>query len=174
MPGGLKQISMQYVKTEDRILLRVSTRDRKEYRFWLTRAMVLNGVWPAMERLLLSNPDLHRLGDEDSRKAVLSFEHENLVDKKAFGTSFDDEDLERPLGDDPVVVTGLKANALENRIYNVEFRLKGGREARLRFDAGLVHNFCKLLSNTVDRAAWDASIGFDPAAGPESAERRIH
>ena len=37
MPGSINQIQIAYSPEEDRILFRVNSMDRKEFRFWLTR-----------------------------------------------------------------------------------------------------------------------------------------
>jgi len=175
MAGGLNQISIRYLPQEDRLLLQFNTRDRKEYRLWLTRNLTANGLWPAIEKLLRADPKIRALADEEAKKAILSFQHEGMVDKGAFTKKFDDNASEFPLGEKPVLVVGVRAQALKEGDYAIALDLKKGGEAGLRFDVQLMHNFCKLLINAVNASTWDVRIGFDAdRAEGTAAEHRVH
>jgi hypothetical protein len=173
MPHGLRQLSISYQPAEDRLLFRFSTRDRKEYRLALSRRFVLRGLWPTTDSLLRADPKIRGMADEEHKKAVLSFQHEGLVDKSAFGKDFHDEDLERPLGDEPILVTGLEAAVKKGGIYVLRFKFKDGGVATVQLDAKLLHNFCKLLANAVNGADWDAELNVGSAAAL-TAESRVH
>jgi len=174
MSNGLRQISMSFVATEDRLLFRLKTRDNKEYRLFLTRRFVLLGLWPAIRSLLAADPEVRRMTDEAQKQTMLSFRHDGFVDKSAFEKTYEETDDERPLGDDPIIVTGLKAVPKDGG-YALTFKLIDGKTVALRFDEKLMHNFCKLLFDLVNKADWDVTIGFDTTDGGDgTATTRVH
>jgi len=174
MTSGLNQISIAFVAEDDRLLLRVNTRDRKEYLLHLTRRFVLHGLWPAIRSLLSADPDVRRQADQTHREAMMSFQHQGLVDKAAFGGRYDTAGVTRPLGDEPVVATGLQA-APKDGGFALTFMAKGGTRVALHFDSPLMHNFCKLLIDATAAADWGAVIGFDAADDDTPAARpRVH
>jgi hypothetical protein len=158
MSQGLRQISIAYQAAEDRLLFRFSTRDDKEYRLALSRRFVLRGLWPTTEKLLRADPEIQSAADEEHKQAMLSFHHQGMVDESAFGKDFHDENLERPLGEAPVLVTGLEAAAKKGGVYILRFRFKENGDATVTMDTRLFHNFCKLLMNAVNTSDWDAEL----------------
>jgi hypothetical protein len=46
---NIHQLSVSYDERQDRLLLRLNTQDRQEFRFWLTRRMALR-LFPAIEQ----------------------------------------------------------------------------------------------------------------------------
>jgi len=175
MASGLSQLSIRYVKAEDRLVFMFNTRDRKEYRLWLTRRFVAEALWPAIEDLLRQNPEIQRLSDEDAKKAMLSFEHENKVNKEAFGTEFSKDAVDFPLGEKPVLITGIRTGVGDKGTYDLAFQMRRGGEATLSFDSRLLHSFCKLLAGGVEKTSWDIRIGFEAGVEePRAAEHRLH
>ncbi|MCP4329057.1 MAG: hypothetical protein GY791_11535 [Alphaproteobacteria bacterium] len=174
MSNGLSQISVAFVTAEDRILFRFSTRDDKVYQFHLTRRFVLQGMWPAIEKLLMTNPEVRKVEDEEHKKAMMSFQHEGMVDEKSFTKEFHVEGKESPLGDEPVLVTGLEATRKDDDLFVLKFKFRKRGEATLRLDNRLMHNVCKLLIDAVESADWDAKIGFADAVLESAPEQRVH
>ncbi len=174
MISGLRQISIAFVAEDDRLLLRFNTRDRKEYLLHLTRRFVLHGLWPAIRGLLAADPDVRRQADAAHREAMMSFRHQGLVDKAAFGSAYQAAGVTRPLGDEPVVATGLEA-VPKGGGFALTFMTKDGARVALHFDPPLMHNFCKLLIDATAAADWDAVIGFDaPDDDEPAAQPRVH
>ena len=51
--GKLAQIQIRFAPVEDRLLMRLSTDDGAEFRFWLTRRYV-RIMWPILHQLTVS------------------------------------------------------------------------------------------------------------------------
>ena len=65
----LHQMTVKYLPTEDRMLLRIATSEKTEYRLWLTRRFI-GILWPALGGQLAETADLTGLrqgksGDTD-------------------------------------------------------------------------------------------------------------
>ncbi len=57
MSNQLHQLTVKYVPTEDRLLLRIGTTAKTEYRLWLTRRFVA-ALWPSLGGQLADTADL--------------------------------------------------------------------------------------------------------------------
>ncbi|MEP1028816.1 MAG: hypothetical protein ABJI62_03900, partial [Alphaproteobacteria bacterium] len=69
MTKRLHQMTVTYVPTEDRMMLRIATSEKTEYRLWLTRRFIA-AMWPALGGQLAQTADLSGLRpqakDEDT------------------------------------------------------------------------------------------------------------
>jgi hypothetical protein len=76
--SALHQMTMSYVAEEDRILFRLSTKDKKEYRMWLTRRFI-GVLWGALGNTFAAKEDLVRITDNAVKDAVLGMKHQEAV-----------------------------------------------------------------------------------------------
>lgn len=164
----LSQMRLQLDALEDRLLLRVNTRDRAEYRLWLTRRYV-KVLWPVLVKLAESNPDVQLQPQPETRAAVLSFQHENALRKADFKTVYREDAVSLPLGERPTLLArvGVKQAPDGRRILCLDPLQGVGIE--LSLGDGMLHSFCKLLAETVQKAGWDLDLRLvrpQPLAGP--------
>jgi hypothetical protein len=106
---NIHQIQMTYHQQQDRIVMRLSTSDRAEFRFWLTRRFVKR-FWELLRKMLEQDESIQELGDE-ARRAVVGMQHETFVDQGDFSKGFDDRSRRLPLGREPVLLTSAKGKA---------------------------------------------------------------
>ena len=72
--SSLHQLSMSYIPDEDRILFRLSTKDKKEYWVLLTRRFV-HVLCGALRQTFEKETALAEIVDKDVQKAVLGMKH---------------------------------------------------------------------------------------------------
>ena len=65
----LHQIRIDYHQEQDRLLLRISTDDSSELRFWLTRRFV-KGLWPVLMKMAEAVGEARVQHDPTIRKAA--------------------------------------------------------------------------------------------------------
>ena len=85
---GIHQLSLSYDDKQDRLLLRVSTQDAEEFRFWLTRRMSERlgpALQQAVQRLDALQPGLVA-ADERSRQLVSDVRHDDIIRQADFRT----------------------------------------------------------------------------------------
>lgn len=152
----LRQIRIDYHQEQDRLLLRVSTDDESELRFWLTRRYV-KGLWPALLKMAERVGESRAHADPSTRKAVVEFEREKAVRQADFATPYQSA-RNLPLGAEPLLVTRLRAQA-DGR-GNVLFALhpSQGQGMDLTMDATLLHSFSRLLQTAVSKTDWDLRL----------------
>ena len=82
MSDALHQISMKYIKEQDRILFRLGTTKNTEYQMWFTRRLV-NTLWDSLHSHLSEDAEIDAVEDLTSPSSKdNSFNHQALVDVK--------------------------------------------------------------------------------------------
>ena len=153
----LKQMRLQYDALEDRLLLRVNTSDQAEYRVWLTRRYV-KVLWPVLVKLAESSEQIQLQPQPEAKKAILSFQHEKAIQQADFKTAYQENPTSLPLGETPILVAkvAVKQTPQGKRILCMDPLQGPGIE--LGLGETMLHSFCKLLADTVQKAGWDMDV----------------
>ena len=102
MTSALHQITMSHSAKEDRLLLRISTTEKSEFQFWLTRRFVLV-LWLALLTVIeQEDPGTKRNLMPAAKKAVMAMEHQQAVGVSDF-TRKHDEDSKLGAGPDNTI-----------------------------------------------------------------------
>ena len=98
MTGAISQMQMRYVAEEDRILFRVNSTDKQEFRFWLTRrySLLLLNV---LNKHRKSDVDVSTQVDSESKQAVRSFKSNQAIQAADFKQEFSEDAEMFPLGE---------------------------------------------------------------------------
>src|SRR5258705_10604589 len=71
----IHQIQIRHQEAEDRLLLRLSTSDDSEFRFWLTGRFVKR-LWALLVQMLDWDRAVQQEVNPDTRRTVLDLQHE--------------------------------------------------------------------------------------------------
>ena len=159
----LHQIQFRYDPHEDRILLRLTTTTRHEFRFWVTRRytkLLWAGLTGSAARGAAVTPAL--------REAVLAIEQEAAIARADFKTEFNEAAISKPLGDTPVLLARLKCTRQDEGITLLALHPIQGQGIEIRLDQTLLHSMLKLLAEATQSAEWDlnTSIAQSAPTGP--------
>jgi len=168
----LHQIRIDYQQEQDRLLLRVSTDDGSELRFWLTRRYV-KGLWPALVKMAEVVGEARAQPDPVVRKAMLEFEHEKAVRQADFATPYK-APANLPLGSDPLLVTRLRAQPDGRGNAVIAMHPNQGQGMDLAMDAMLLHSFTRLLQGAVSKTDWDIRLELPKAELPAPTAGEAH
>ncbi len=156
----LHQMQLSYVAEEDRILLRMNTRSRQEFRFWVTRRYV-DLLWKTITRVLekraeQESPEVH---DELKKAAQIEEKHKKTVENSDFQTQYQESSY-LPLGEEPALLfsAGIKSDP-EGRAL-LCMHPKNGQGIELALNDQIVHSFCKLLADTSEKASWGLELSW--------------
>ena len=161
---NIHQVQCVYQPLEDRILLRVLATDRSEFRFWLTRRYS-RLLWQVLLKLLERDPANATMPDENTRRAMMGFQHENMVRTGQFSKPFEEGAAALPLGDAPVLlsrISGRPAAAGSNGQQTLSMHPEKGQGIDLGVDSRLLHLLSKLLVDAVKQSDWDLKLAIDP------------
>ena len=171
---NIHQLQMSFNAHEDRILLRILSAERAEFRFWLTRRYV-KLLWQVLLKLMERDPAAAVHADEKVRRTVLEFQHQNVVSSGEFAKPFEEGTTVFPLGAAPVLlsrITGKQPQSQPNPQQQLLcLHPEQGQGIDLGVNGELLHMISKLLVDAVKQSDWDISLTIDPDfALPQQAE----
>ncbi len=175
----LHQLNATYNQEQDRILVRMNTTSDEEIRLWLTRRFC-HHLWPSLKKMvanqvtrITAKTDPARLAastaDQKTREMMADFHREEAVRSSDFKTPFRNEAKQYPLGNEPLLVTGVGLSSLSNGRLRIEWRekLTGNptpRSFQMTLEDGNLQGFIHLLDQTLERTGWSV------AAAPQTSE----
>jgi hypothetical protein len=166
----IHQLSVNYLAEQDRILMRVNTRDAEEMRLWLTRRLLL-GLWPLLSKLLTKHLlKLEAAGtsleaaDEDLKKMLADFRKEEFLRNADFDTPYQENRPDLPLGDKPLLVTDVDAAPLPNGRLRLGFNERKPnsdkpRSFQIEMEPKLMQGLMHLLEQALVRSQWREPFG---------------
>lgn len=167
----IHQMSATYLPEQDRILMRINTREGEEMRMWLTRRLMV-GLWPLLsklvtELLLKMDPGGASLtsADEPLKKMLSDFRKQEFLSKADFETPYQEQPGSLPLGEEPLLVTDVDAHPQSGGPMRLCFneRPPGGEKPRtfnLEMQPKLIQGFVHLLDQALSQSGWKEP--FDP------------
>ena len=150
----LKQIQIAYSPVEDRLLLRINTAEKEEYRFWITRRY-LKILWQAVSGLLVENPQVRTQLSMTAKQAVLSFQHEKAVSEADFSKSFDESAQALPLGTAPVLLARIHTRPGPEGNKIIGMHPESAQGVELAVNDEILHGISRLVSDAATKAGWD-------------------
>lgn len=176
MSDRIKQFSLVHDAVEDRLKLSINTRESKEFQLWLTRRFV-HTVWPVLIKVLESDPVIQTQQSTESRKAVLSFQHEAATQKLDFDSDYTaptPASGSRPLGQAPLLVNSAKITVQPGGAATIAFRTPANVGLELSLEPALLHSFCRLLREIVAQSAWNLDLELGSPAAANTAAQRLN
>ncbi len=162
---NIHQIQMAYNAREDRILLRILSTERAEFRFWLTRRYV-KLLWTMLLKMLERDPASAQHADEHVRRSIMDLQHANVVRSGEFAKPFEEGVSLLPLGVAPVLLSRITGKQPHQKQQLLSLHPEQGQGIDLGVDAGLLHMISKLLLDAVAQSDWDIKLAIDPDAVP--------
>ncbi len=163
----LHQINVGHVPDQDRLLVRISTTERIEYRFWLTRHLV-RGLWDGIVQRMQHAEPVRQQAQPQSRAAVLGFQHERAVSESTFGNAYDNDELSPALPGDPPLIVSVKLGASTAGGHALVFTPKAGAGITVQFNDRMLHAFSKLLRDAAGQAGWNLALKLPSTPEPVS------
>lgn len=172
---NIHQLSVNHDERQDRLLMRLNTQDRQEFRFWLTRRMTLRFM-PAVEqsvaRLEAAQPGVAAT-DSTSQQILSELKRDAFLQKADFATPFEDQPSQLPMGNEPLLITDAHLTIQPQGVLELSFDDKTDpqqtRSCQLRLQVSLVHGLVHLIKMAAEKAQWglsSAPVAAAEAAGP--------
>ena len=161
------------------MLLRIGTKEKTEYRFWMTRRFV-QSIWEGLQKALEGKTDLRKGLQPEVKEAVLAMEHQESVQSSDFSQKHSSENVNLTptpvkFGDNlpqrhsqdgsahhtdngAVLVSGGRVKAANNGLTQINFKLENGTGVEFMLNKKLLHALCHMLIKTTHKAGWDLKI----------------
>ena len=172
MTDALHQMTAEFVPVQDRILFRVTTRDKHEYRVWLTRRLVKK-LWGIAVRSFEAEPEVQAQVQPRVKNAVLSMKHQQAVESSDFTTKREAEVKPAPHMEEPLLATSVRVTRRDKGSVQVVFLTTEGRAVNLNLNEEMLHAVCHILQGAADRAGWDLQLSVGDAAALMRADANV-
>lgn len=160
---AIHQIQIRHDETEDRLLLRLSTTDNCEFRFWLTRRFTKR-LWGMLVQMLEWDRAVKQQVIPETRRTVLEIQHEGYSRQANYAKKFEEpaQEAQRrmPLGEAPVLLAKAKGKKGDNGIQMLGLHPLQGQGIDITLDTKLLHIFTRLLREQVAKTDWDVNLAF--------------
>lgn len=185
MNAQLAQISVKYVATEDRLLLRLGTSDKTEYRLWLTRRFI-TVLWPALHQRLNKTAQVGIVtvrGEtppepEDLpphvRDAVLSMQHQEALQDADFSTPHADDNVDVTDNSGPLLIIGGRVEPWKDGKVTMHLRSENNMDITFALDSRLLHALCHLISTGARTGEWELELSVGEPAKAVSVPDVVH
>ncbi|HSI61174.1 MAG TPA: hypothetical protein VLA16_26690 [Ideonella sp.] len=155
------QISVQFVAAEDRLLLRVSTREGEMVSAWLTRRL-MRGLWSPFDRLLahvqVSRDRPQAIVHPEARDMLAQASRRETLGKIDLETEFQAGTVLPELGDAPLLVTEVKLSPKAGGQVGSVWLDAQGHELTLDLDPTAATALQEMLSRAIKQADWRLGV----------------
>jgi hypothetical protein len=158
---AIHQIQIRFDETEDRLLLRLSTTDHCEFRFWLTRRFTRR-LWTMLVQMLEWDRAVKQQLDAQTRNTVLDLQNEGYARQADYTKGFEEpaEGAPRrlPLGEAPVLLGKAEGRKRDDGVQMLSLHPLQGTGIDMTLDTRLLHIFTRLLREQVATTGWDVNL----------------
>ncbi len=165
MNTGLHQMTAEYNPNQDRILFRISTSGKVEYRVWLTRRLVKKFWGQAV--------DLFLVGSEDDKvkNAMTSMKHQEVVQSSDFSQKHAVASETKP----PLLAIGITAGTTPEGSIRLTFHTADKRDVNIDMNEDMLHALCHIIQKCAEKAGWALALKMgDGAVVVQPATRHVH
>lgn len=161
----IHQLSVTYIKEQDRLLLRINATSGEELRLWFTQRMT-RGLVPHLHKVVmaLDASDVVLADQSDASKQLLSeFKKDEVLQKADFKTPYKATATALPLGAEPLLVTEVRLTPLSGGKLQIAFDEKladvtAPRGFKIAVESQLMHGFMHLLETAIGNAEWPIAV----------------
>ena len=150
---SIKQFNGEWVCQQDRVLFRFNTSEDQEFSFWLTR-YVLKGLLEGAQQL--SVQALAQVHPPQVAQVMQSFQQASVTQQLNFQESFQ-EAKDRPMGDAPLLVTGLLLNQQGDTV-TLKFDVASGKSVQVQMNPQVLQVMLALLDKLQSIAQWGVGL----------------
>ncbi|MBF0421690.1 MAG: hypothetical protein HQL73_01720 [Magnetococcales bacterium] len=156
-PQRLHQMQIIYSQIADRMMLRINTLDRQEFRFWLTRRFVKR-LWPGLAQTVAQQVRPEASHSPQARAAVMEMMHESAISQADFNTQFEAQAETTPMGLEPILISKARLLPMKPNLVVLALYPETGPGIELALDQHLLHALCKLLQDSMSHTDWDLKL----------------
>lgn len=163
---SIHQIQITYDPAADRLLWQVRTTDAQVFALWLTRRLSLR-LWPHLRARVAQQ------SAPVSPKAVVTPQAREMLEQAArtaplphadFNAPFQSEGVQRPLGNEPMLVSEVNLGQGPNGGIVLQWRDAQGRHLTLQLEQELSLAVMRLMEAALQRADWGVPLASVPAS----------
>lgn len=171
----LHQIQTSYLPDQDRLLVKFSFTEtasaaRQEIHLLFTRRLTMK-FWPTLLEAMSKQVKMSKPGAAHASSEIVQMEHEASVaamkESGIFDKPFEGAVEGWPFGKDALLPEDIQFHIHATVPFKMEFFVEGGRNFEVTLGSPLLHGFCKLFQDAVEKADWGFTL--EMMSGPSEA-----
>jgi hypothetical protein len=174
MADALHQMTAEFVPAQDRILFRVNTREKHEYRVWLTRRLVKK-LWGVAVKSFEFAPEVAQQTQSRVKSAMLSMKHQQAVQASDFSQKHQADSTpppDMPELEQPLLAVGARIRRHDKGI-EVTLLTAENKAVTLNMNEEMLHALCHILQGAADKAGWDLQLSVGDAAAVQVSDASV-
>jgi hypothetical protein len=168
----INQVNFTYSPLEDRLLFRLNTTSKVEFRMWLTRAMSLKLLGFLNQAVKQSIAREQPAMPASALDTLGEFRREAAIAKADYESAFSPEAQAFPLGPNAVLVAGIVVDSGKPAPVLI-FKLATGQEVNISLDHDLGAAISKLLTTVLESLDWGNAPKAPTAPASEPGEKTL-
>ena len=177
----LQQLQTSYLPDQDRLLIKFSFAEkstnnkisnRQEIHLLFTRRTTMK-FWPALLEAMSKQVKMSKPEAAHASSELVQMEHEaslaHMKESGAFDKPAESQVEAWPLGKEPLMPVDIQFHVHATAPFRMEFFVPGGKNFEVALGSRLLHGFCKLFQDAVEKADWGFTLeimGSMPEAPP--------
>lgn len=165
----MHQISVTFEASEDRILLRMNTRQGQLFQLWLTRRLCWN-LWPVLNDMVAhasaGSTAAGRNVMPQARDMLVESARSQALSQSDFQQPFQAEQAEQPWGEAPALVTQVELTAASQTLQ-LKIHDRHKRTLDLSLPLQTTMAIRELLAKALTKSQW--GIALEPTQAPAAA-----
>lgn len=152
---SIKQFSANWNAAQDRIALRFNTPNNEEYRLWFTRAIVKTLFEQSSD---FTKNFLAQKHDQNVVPLIQDFQRQKINSHINAGAAFL-PGIKIPLGDSPVLATGLKLSLKKKSLLVLSIQLASRQKIDIPLNFEALQSLVYLIDKLQLKAGWSLRLG---------------
>lgn len=152
MGGSISQTQMLYNPEEERVLFRINSTGKQEFRFWITRRYALL-MLKILKEHRETDPGVATQTTPEAKKALQSFMQEKAMGQADFSKKFEEEADELPLGQDAQIAFKLNYGIKDGN-FQLGVQPKEGQGISMVINQDLNVSLTQLLLAAAKKGDW--------------------
>ena len=204
MTSPLHQLTMTYSPEQDRVMLRIGTKENTEYQLWMTRRFI-RIMWRALIKIMESDPNLakdqepkeqvteNRIGRDQAPKdrakkeqlpndqapevkdAIMAMQHQELIQNSDFSQKHAKGNVNLMANTGALLVIGGQVKPVNEERTRINLKTDKGTGIEFFLNKKLLHALCHMIIKSAHRAQWDLDLSVgDPNVMVPADASQIH
>ena len=204
MTSPLHQLTMTYSPEQDRVMLRIGTKENTEYQLWMTRRFV-RIMWRALIKIMEEDPNLtsgpvpknqapkeRSAGDQatedqasreqvpsdrtpEVKDAIMAMQHHESVQNSDFSQKHAKGNVNLMANTGALLVIGGQVKPVNEDRTRINLKTDKGTGIEFFLNKKLLHALCHMIIKSAQRAQWDLNLAVgDPNVMVPADASQIH
>jgi hypothetical protein len=163
-----EQLNGTYFPEEDRVMLKIRTKDDAEYRLWLTR-LITQKILAVIEKISIKSIEASTKNKALSKNVVETMDEmrQKNIERQTDLTQKYQSTANLPLGAEPLLITNATFTIFQNTKVTMKFVLKLKDPIQFEFNMMTLAKVRVLLTRLCEKGKWNLNL--EPEANHDAA-----